>query len=160
MKKSKLYILGVFLAALLIVASYYIQFFLQIKPCLLCLLQRWVLILIAVLFLLSFLLSSKLPRCTKGLNIINALFSLLGITAASRQLWLEHQPPSMDMTCLPDAHYLITHLPLQTVAKMMILGSSDCGQVNFMFLGLSLAGWSILGFIVCFVLTICIVKRD
>lgn len=160
MKKNKLYLLGFCLAALLIAASYYIQFFLNIKPCLLCFLQRWVLVLIGILFLMSFLIHRALPRTTLVLNFLTVLFNLLGLFAAGRQIWLEHQPQNMNMSCLPDINYLITHLPLQTVFKMLVLGSSDCGQVNFTFLGLSLAGWSLIGFIICLGVVLTSMKKN
>ena len=120
--------------------AFFMQYALALKPCILCISQR---IVIAILGLLSMLVllfkfQGTTLRCYCTLQCI---FSLFGGALSIRQLYLESMPSSAHATCLPGMEYLLNVLPWSQVLKMMLLGSVECGKVQWQFLGLTMAGW-------------------
>ena len=75
------------------------------------------------------------------------MFSLavLGAFVAARQSWLQWYPPEV-ASCGRDLYGMIENFPLQRVIPMLLKGSGDCTQVDWTFLGGSIANWSFLWF--------------
>lgn len=153
MTARKLHIFSIIFCGILLLMGMYLQYFKNIHPCILCLLQRYSVILIGFLSVLAALHN---PRALgqRIYAVFIFLFSLLGLATAGRQIWLEHQPAPQTISCLPDPGYLLTHLPLTRAVTIMLQGSSDCGQVQWVFLNLSLADWSFFAFLVLGVLAL------
>jgi len=146
-----------FLLSILFMASaFYLEYRLNIHPCLLCMLQRLVLALLIGLFFLGFIINW--PRIIKIiLTILVVLASLSGVLAALRQSWLQHMSsldPNAVISCLPDPTFLLKHLPLSQVIKLTLTGTPECSQVDWTFMHLSLAEWSALLFVVFLVVGI------
>jgi disulfide bond formation protein DsbB len=78
----------------------------------------------------------------------------LGGVSALRQLWLQFHPAVGTPTCVPDLHYLITYLPWDQVLKFLFVGGSDCTKIEWTFLGLSLAAWSFICFLVLIIFSL------
>ncbi|NWN82855.1 MAG: disulfide bond formation protein B, partial [Halomonas sp.] len=51
-------------------------------------------------------------------------------------------------SCGPGLDYMLDILPLQEVVNMVLSGSGECAEVDFLFLGISLPAWTLVGFIV------------
>jgi disulfide bond formation protein DsbB len=106
-------------------------------------LQRVFIIALLVIFLLAAIFIRG--RKTQWLfNIVALLMTALGGLAAGRQIWLQHQSASaiQGLTCLPPVNFLLTNYPLEKVLHLMLKGSENCAQVHWFFMGLSLAEWS------------------
>lgn len=115
-----------------------------LAPCPLCLMQRiWVFFgaLAAYVGLLHNPRLGIYPLATIACSIIGAGFSL-------RQLWLQALPADQVPACGPDLAYMFEAFPLTEVIAAMTQGTGDCAQVSFSFLGISLPGWTLLGFLV------------
>lgn len=134
------------LCLLLLAASYYFEYVRGMTPCLLCLLQRWAVGILAILFLWAFIQNPKKTGSLifAGLEIIVAL---LGIIAAGRQVWLQHQPPGSVTTCVPTLSFLLQTRPLPEVIRLMFHGGQDCAQVLWQWAGFTMAEWLFLIFI-------------
>jgi disulfide bond formation protein DsbB len=74
------------------------------------------------------------------------LFALGGAATAGRQVWLQHLPKDKVPACGPDLFFMLENLPLSRTLEKLFYGSGECAAVDWSFLGLSIAGWSLLWF--------------
>jgi disulfide bond formation protein DsbB len=76
------------------------------------------------------------------------LFAAGGMTAAGRQLWLQSLPPDKVPQCGPDLYFMLQNFPLSRTLEKLITGTGECAVVDWSFLGLSIAGWSLVWFVI------------
>jgi len=141
------YALGFLICLGLLGFALYLQHYEQQDPCPLCILQRIVFIVLAVVFLIAALHGpGRLGSAIYG----SALFvvAAVGATLAARHVWLQHLPPRQVPECGPGLEYLLKKLPLGQVLEKVFKGSGECAEVGWRFLSLSIAEWSLLWFIV------------
>ncbi len=125
--------------------TYYLQFFANFKPCPLCILQRCALVAMGCVFFFGALL--RLEKSGKlTLSALAYLFALLGALLAARQVWIQHLPPNTSPDCGASLEYMLQALPLLQVLQHILVGGADCSHVDWTFLGLSLAEWSLVSF--------------
>lgn len=146
-------LLAICLAGLgLLAFGLYLQHVVGLDPCPMCIVQRYALLLIAVLAGLA----AATPR--RGLQRIYSVLIVLlagfGAFVAARQSWLQWYPPEV-VSCSRDLYGMIETFPLQRVIPMVFKGSGDCTAVDWTFLGGSIANWSFM----CFVLIALIMLR-
>lgn len=146
------YFISFLIGLILLLVSFYLEYQLNIKPCLLCLLQRGLLTILIFIFFFGFVLPSK-----KILHLIISLmtifFAFLGLLASGRQVWLQHAvmfDPNAPVSCLPDTSFLLHTLPTSQLIKLMLTGTTECSQITWRLLSLSLADWSCLFFLFFF----------
>ena len=65
---------------------------------------------------------------------------------AARHTWLEHNPPAI-ADCGPDLEFMVGSFPLGEALPMIFRGSGDCSKVQWTWLHLSIAEWSLVAFI-------------
>lgn len=121
----------------------YLQHVVGLEPCPMCIVQRYALILVAVLAGLAACLRSPAARAT-GVSLMG-LFAAFGAFTAARQSWLQWNPPEI-MACGRDFFGMIEAFPLGRAIPMIFRGSGDCAKVDWTFLGLTIANWSFLWF--------------
>jgi len=73
---------------------------------------------------------------------------LLGILFASRQVWLQHVPSTLTGNCDVSLYYMLSVLPLDKVIMKVYEGGTTCSHVEWRYLNLSIAEWSLLWFVV------------
>ena len=121
----------------------YLQHVVGLEPCPMCIVQRYALVLIAIVSGLTGL-SGK-----KGVHISGTVLLLItagfGAFVAARQSWLQWYPPEV-VSCGRDFYGMIETFPLQRAIPMMFKGGGDCSKVDWTFLGGSIANWSFLCF--------------
>jgi disulfide bond formation protein DsbB len=122
----------------------YLQHVVGLEPCPMCIVQRYALLLIAVVAALS-----ALPRRRVAQQLGAVLMVLLagfGAFVAARQSWLQWYPPEVS-SCGRDFFGMIETFPLQRAIPMILRGSGDCAKVDWTFLGGSIANWSFVWFV-------------
>jgi disulfide bond formation protein DsbB len=130
----------------LLAFGYYLQYFQGQEPCPLCLVQRAFYFMVLLVFA-ALAVHNPGKRLAKTAYCIAAFMLALGGGAvAARQVWLQHLPPDQVPECGPDLFYMMKNLPLQRTLEKLFKGSGQCAEVNWRFLGLSIAEWSL----VCF----------
>jgi disulfide bond formation protein DsbB len=77
-----------------------------------------------------------------------SFFALGGAATAGRQVWLQHLPADKVPQCGPDLFFMMENFPLARTLEKLFYGSGECAAVDWKFLGLSIAGWSLVWFIV------------
>lgn len=140
------YLAGFLMSGGLIAYALYLQYYEYQNPCPLCILQRVVYIVLMVVFLIGALHG---PRRT-GVYVYSALLtvvSLVGAGIATRHVWLQHLPKDKVPECGPGLNYMLDRFPLVEAFAKIFRGSGECAEVGWKLLGLSVAEWSLVWFI-------------
>jgi disulfide bond formation protein DsbB len=114
-----------------------------LEPCPMCIVQRYALILVAILAGVAALWSGRKTQSV-GLVGIGSM-AAFGAFVAARQSWLQWNPPEI-MSCGRDFFGMIESFPLKRAIPMIFKGSGDCSEIDWTFLGLSIANWTFLVF--------------
>ncbi len=121
----------------------YLQHVVGLEPCPMCIVQRYALVLVALLAGVTALAGKPGWRRAGLLSV--AAVALFGAFVAARQSWLQWYPPEV-LTCGRDFYGMIESFPLKRAVPMIFRGSGDCSAIDWTFLGLSIANWSFLCF--------------
>jgi protein dithiol:quinone oxidoreductase len=121
----------------------YLQHVVGLEPCPMCIVQRYALILVAVVAGVAAAVSGARGRRI-GIFLMGAL-ALAGAFVAARQSFLQWYPPEV-LSCGRDFYGMIESFPLKRAIPMIFKGSGDCSVIDWTFLGLSIANWSFLCF--------------
>lgn len=122
----------------------YLQHVVGLEPCPMCIVQRYVMVLMGLVALLGASVSGR-----KTSLVIGSLLVLLagsGAYVAARQTWLQWYPPEV-VSCGRDFYGMIETFPLQRAIPMIFKGGGDCSKVDWTFLGGSIANWSFVAFV-------------
>lgn len=122
----------------------YLQHVAGLEPCPMCIVQRYALILVAVVAGITAFASRK-PLLVAGSGLM-ALLASLGAFVAARQSFLQWYPPP-EASCGRDLYGMIETFPLKRVIPMIFKGSGECTKIDWTFLGLSIANWSFVAFV-------------
>jgi disulfide bond formation protein DsbB len=121
----------------------YLQHVVGLVPCPMCIVQRYSLLLVAIIAGLAGASGKK--GIHMGASFLLILTAGFGAFVAARQSWLQWYPPEV-ATCGRDFYGMIESFPLQRAIPMIFKGGGDCSVVDWTFLGLSIANWSFLCF--------------
>ena len=122
----------------------YLQHVVGLEPCPMCIVQRYALVLVAVVSGLT-AATDKNKLLIAGLGLL-VLLSGFGAFVAARQSWLQWYPPEI-ASCGRDFYGMIETFPLKRAIPMIFKGSGDCSKVDWTFLGGSIANWSFVSFV-------------
>ncbi len=140
------YSIGLAVCAGLLAFAFYLQYVEYQDPCPLCLVQRGVYVVLAVVFLVGVIHGPAAAGAIVYSGLALAL-SALGATVAGRQVWLQHLPREQVPACGPGLDYLLDQFPLGEALKRVFAGSGECAESGWSFLGLTIAGWSLVWFV-------------
>ena len=121
----------------------YLQHVVGLEPCPMCVVQRYALILVAVITGLTALARTRRSQAIGG--TLALIVAIGGAYTAARQSWLQWYPPEFG-SCGRDIYGMIETFPLQRALPMIFRGGGDCSKVDWSFLGLSIANWSFIAF--------------
>ncbi len=134
-----------FVCVAMLAFGLYLQHVVGLEPCPMCIVQRYALVLVALVAGLT-ALSGRRGVLGAGSGIL-VLLAGFGAFVAARQSWLQWYPPET-ASCGRDFYGMIETFPLKRVVPMIFKGSGDCTKIDWTFLGGSIANWSFLWF--CF----------
>ena len=129
----------------------YLQHAVGLEPCPMCIVQRYALVLVALLAALAAALPQGAWRWVSAALMAGS--AGFGAFVAARQSWLQWNPPEI-MSCGRDFYGMIESFPLKRAIPMIFKGSGDCSKVDWTFLGLTIANWSFLCFVGVMVLAL------
>lgn len=142
----KLLFSGFIFCLALLLASVYMQHVLELEPCPLCILQR-VMVLITGIF---FLIAAIHNPAKTGTRIYAGLIStsaLLGAAISARHVWLQSLPADQVPSCGPGMGFIMNNFPLADALSLVLKGSGECAEVSWTFLSLSIPAWTLLMFL-------------
>ena len=141
----QLFILATIISVALMGFSFYLQHAEGLEPCPICISQR---IAFTLLGMTTLLASLQNPE-TLGIRVYSFLTTLFGVAGAGlaiRQLWIQQLPPEQAPSCMPGLEYLVDILPTTDLVRIMLTGTGDCATVQWVFLGISIPGWTLIAF--------------
>jgi disulfide bond formation protein DsbB len=144
------FLIGFLICAGLIGIALYLQYFQNLEPCPLCMLQRVAFILLGLIFLIG-ALHGPARTGTRIYAFFGLLASLTGLALAARHTWLQFYPPEY-VTCAGDVYSQLERLPLGRVISNALRATGDCSKVDWTLTGLSIAEWSLIWFVLLTVL--------
>ncbi|MGR4067332.1 disulfide bond formation protein B [Halomonas sp. LR3S48] len=119
-----------------------------LEPCPLCIFQRVAVLAAAAVFIVAAIHNPQGrlgPVVYGGLSLTAVLG---GIGVAARHVWLQSLPPDQVPSCGPGLDYMMDILPMRDVVATVLSGSGECADIDFLLLGISLPGWTLIGFVV------------
>ncbi|MGM0831879.1 disulfide bond formation protein B [Halomonas qinghailakensis] len=138
---------GFVFCVLMMAVALGLEHIMGLEPCPLCIFQRVAVIATGLVLAIAALHN---PNGALG----KAIYGVLGLAAAGtgafiagRHVWLQGLPADEVPTCGPGLEYMMDILPMQEVVAMVLTGSGECAEIDFMFLGLSLPAWTLIGFL-------------
>ena len=152
------YTIGFLICGALLAFAFYLQYVEQQEPCPLCMLQR-----VAFLDMMIVFAVAALHRpARRGAIVYSALLfvmAAMGGAIAARQVWLQHLPPDKVPACGPGLDYMLEQFPLGEALRKIFAGSGECAEAGWRFLGLTIAGWSLVWFVVLGALAVYVAAR-
>lgn len=142
-------LLGAAVCAALLGYAYYLQYVQGLDPCPLCMVQRGFFYLVMAVFVAAAVHGPKGRSALVYAGLV-CLFSAGGAATAGRQLWLQSLPADRVPACGPDLFFMLENFPLRRTLEKLFYGSGECAKVDWTFLGLSIAGWSFVWFLLLF----------
>lgn len=136
--------IGFLTCAGLIALALYLQYFVNLDPCPLCMLQRVAFIVLGLFFLIG-ALHGPGKSGTRVYAGLASLAALTGAGLAARHIWLQYNPPKF-ASCSGDIYSQLERLPLGRVIVNALYATGDCAKVDWTLLGLSIAEWSLVWF--------------
>lgn len=134
----------------------YLQHSQGLDPCPMCIVQRYALLFIAIVALLTSASGKKSIHFFVSFVLLAG--AGFGAFVAARQSWLQWYPPEI-ATCGRDFYGMIESYPLSRAIPMIFKGSGDCAAIDWTFLGGSIANWSFVWFGVVVLLSLLMIGR-
>lgn len=147
------YLAGFFVCAGLIAFALFLQYVKGEDPCPLCMLQRLAFIALGAIFLVA---AIHHPRRAGSIvyGALLVLFAAAGAAVAGRQVWLQSLPKHLVPECGPGLDFILSRFPLSKAIDMVLRGSGECAEKGWVFLGLSIAGWALVWFVLLGILAL------
>ena len=135
----------------------YLQHVVGLEPCPMCIVQRYALILVAIVAAATAFAQRRGPLVAGSSLML--LIAGLGAFVAARQSFLQWYPLEV-ASCGRDLYGMIETFPLKRVIPMIFKGSGDCTKIDWTFLGLSIANWSFVSFLAIVLLGFVLIFRQ
>jgi disulfide bond formation protein DsbB len=152
------YAAGFLVCAGLLAFALYLQHVQGQDPCPLCILQRIAFMGMMAVFAVG-ALHGPARRGAIVYSSIAAVVALVGGGIAGRQVWLQMLPPDKVPACGPGLEFMLERFPLMKALEKILAGSGECAEAGWRFLGLTIAGWSLVWFVVLGAFAIVIAVR-
>ncbi len=147
-----------FAGGCLMITALFLQHVLGLEPCNLCMFQRVFVVSAALIALIAAIHGAQ----GWGAKVYAALIAILtgtGAGTAARQLWLQSLPADQVPACGPGLDYMLDAYPFMEMIIEVLRGSGDCAKVQWVFMGLSIPGWTFICFSAATLLSLFIIFR-
>lgn len=135
----------------------YLQHFVGLEPCPMCIMQRYAFVAVALIALIAALHGPRrIGTVIYGLLVL--VFALAGAAVAAQQSRLQREPPSL-AECGPGFEYMMESFGLAEALPMIFRGAGDCAAIDWSFLGLTIANWSLLCFAAIAIFALVLIAR-
>ncbi|EGV34961.1 disulfide bond formation protein B [Neisseria weaveri] len=132
------------LSAMATASSFASQYLLGMNPCVLCILQRLMVMSVGIAALVVLMLAGSIKKRLLGVALISVP-AVYGIGVAVYQLWLQSLPPGAAPACGAPWTFRLRDWPLFEIWEPVVRGFGDCAVADY-FLGVPLPVWSVLYF--------------
>ncbi len=144
-RQRPLFLVAFLICVALMAAALTMQYALKLDPCPLCSFQRLFVIALGGVFLVAAVHNPGVTgRRVYGAFIV--VLGVLGMVVAGRHVWLQNLPADQVPECGPGLEYLLDAFPLTEALSLVFRGSGECADVQWVFLGLTIPGWTLVIF--------------
>jgi disulfide bond formation protein DsbB len=143
----------------IVFARFYLQEYLGLEACPLCMTQR---VFVVLWGAIAFAGAVHDPR-SWGRRVYAALCGLAawgGAAVAARHVWLQHLPADQVPACGPSLDYMLESLPWRDTLSVILAGDGNCAVIDWTFLGFSIPEQTLALFGVAILACIWQVVRD
>lgn len=149
----------IFLAVGVIIgyAAYSIKI-LGLEACPLCITQQFLYCVVGLTAFIAYIHNPK-PYTYKIYSGVILVASAFGSWVAGRQVWLQGLPEDQVPLCGPPLEYILEVFPFADVLNALFMGDGNCAEISWQFLGLSMAGWSLIFFVLFMFLSVLVIFR-
>ena len=149
------YAAGFAVCAGLLAFALYLQHFQGQDPCPLCIMQRVAYTVMMALFLVAAVHGPVRAGAIVygGLTITVAA---VGAAVAARHVWLQHLPKDRIPECGPGLEFILRKYPAPQALERILRGSGECAESGWSLLGLTIAGWSLVWFLLLGAFAVCL----
>ena len=123
----------------------YMQHAMGLLPCALCVTQRVFMIALGVVALIAGIHNPK-GWGRRVYAVLGLVASLGGTYFANHHRWIQSLPEDQVPACGPGLDYMLENFPITQVLELLLRGDGNCHDILWTFLGLSIPGWSLVGF--------------
>lgn len=141
------FLLGCLVCAGLLAYAIYVQLYLGLEPCPLCIFQRIAFAALAVCFLIGALHGPRAAGSRKVYGVLSFISAGVGMGIAARHVWVQIRPKDMMSSCGPPLSFLSETMGPFEVFRTVLTGTGECGTIDWRFLGLSMPMWSMACFV-------------
>jgi disulfide bond formation protein DsbB len=141
----------------LLAMALYLQEEMGLEPCPMCILQRYAFVAIGLVALVG-ALHGPAGAGLKVYAVLVALLAIAGGSVAVRQSWLQHHPPPVS-SCGTDLEFLVNNFPISQALPKIFAGSGDCAAVHWRLLGMSIAEWALVWFVIFLLIAVWLAMR-
>ena len=153
------YVLGFLICLGVLGWAYYLQYGMELEPCPLCIIQRVCYAGMGLVFLVA--MFHNPGRAGAAIYaILQLLIGGFGAAVAMRQVWIQSLAKGEVPSCGMSLEYMLDTLPLTETVRKVFEGSGECAEKAWVFLHLSVAGWSLVFFIAMVVASFALIRRD
>ena len=133
-----------FCSGFVVLSQYYLENIEGLTPCNLCLIQSYAARTVFVIFLIKALM----PILKTYFDILGILALTIGLSAGSRQIYLQNLPEDQlpDGLCDMPFDVIFNIYPFFEGIQKIFIGSSKCAEEVWTFLTLNIAEWSTIYF--------------
>ena len=126
--------------------AFWLEYYLGLAPCPLCMTQRAFVILVGVICLIAAIHD---PGSTgrKVYAVLGVLAAAGGGAVAARHIYLQNLPEDLVPACGPPLEYMLETLPFLEVVNTVLMGDGNCADVVWTFMGLTIPEQTLLFFI-------------
>ena len=158
-RRRPAYVLGFLVCAGLMAWALWLQYGEGLEPCPLCMFQRVAVSAVGVIFLIAAIHN---PGRTGAAfyAVLTLIAAGLGAAFAARQIWLQALPKDQVPACGMGLDYMMNTMPFVDVIRRVLEGSGECAEKGWVFLGLSIAGWTFVFFTGMIAAAIALIRRD
>jgi protein dithiol:quinone oxidoreductase len=155
--RRKLALAGFLTCTGLILFALYLQYVKGLDPCPLCMIQRVFFIALGFVFLVAAIAGPQ-RLFARLYGVLATLLAAAGVGFAARHVWLQWHPPELE-SCTADLFVQLQRLPFASVIERALYATGDCAKVDWTLLGLSVAQWSFIWFVILLVLSLIYLTR-
>lgn len=130
------------------------QYYNNVEPCPLCIVQRIIYLIAGLVALIAFF---HKPQCfiSRIYAVILVAIGLFGIKIAYHHVWLQSLPPEQwPASCGMPLSILYKQIPLSGFIHTVLSGTAECAMVNWKILGINGPTISMYGFIMITILAV------
>lgn len=142
------FLTGALACIALLAFALYEQFQMGVEPCPKCIFQRVAFIAMGIVFIVGGLHSPRGALGRRIYAVLAAIAAAVGAVVAIRHLIVQFTPhdPLME-GCGPGLNYLLDAFPIAEAIKKAFMATGDCGEISWMFLGLTMPAWALIWFV-------------